>query len=207
MRTLHAASVVLLIAHQGLAQTIGGQVFRDTAKSPARRIVVIATDSATGRTAITRADSAGIFYLRVGKPGTYGLSLVAGLAPPRAVGRVRFAADEFCDVSYLIAAPEDSVFLETEVDVIAALVPGNRAPRYPAALRNAGVTGEVLASFVVDSIGHAVTESFGVLRTSEPGFIGAILDALPGMKFYPARRAVKAVAQRVIMPFTFSVTR
>jgi hypothetical protein len=198
---------IVLPASETRAQTIGGQIFRDTSKAPAPRVVIIAKDSATGRTAVTRASSSGVFYLALSRPGTYGLSLAAGLTPPYSVGRVRCAADEFCDRSYIIAAPEDSVFLESEVDVHVAPMPGNTAPRYPKALRDAGITGEVLGAFVVDTNGRAVRGSFGVLRMTDQGFIETILEALPNFKFYPARRAGKLVVQRVIMPFGFSLTR
>jgi outer membrane biosynthesis protein TonB len=105
------------------------------------------------------------------------------------------------------AAPEDSVFLDSEVDVRVAPMPGNTAPRYPEALRAARITGEVLGAFVVDTNGRALRGSFGVLRITDRGFIDPILEALPNFKFYPARRAGKRVVQRVIMPFVFSLTR
>src|SRR5688500_16500516 len=75
-----------------------------------------------------------------------------------------------------------------EFQVEKAVVPEARsaAPRYPDALRLAGVEGEVLAQFVVDTAGRAEVSSFKVLKSSNDQFTKAVENALPQMRFVPA---------------------
>jgi TonB family protein len=188
------------------AQTIGGRAVLKS-RIPAAGIVAIATDSATAEVTMSRADSSGIFYLNVPHPGTYGLVFVSGLALPQSAAKVRVAANDFHDATYVVTMEPEIAFIEKEVDRQAAPYPGNKAPRYPDELRNSGAEGDVLVEFVVDSAGKAIPDTFFVLRTSEPRFIQAVTTALPAMRFFPAERRGRPVAQRVTMPFSFALSR
>ena len=84
---------------------------------------------------------------------------------------------------------------------------GGVAPRYPDALRQAGVEGEVLAQFVVGPDGRPDVGSFKVLKSSHGLFTNAVRSALPMMRFQPALVGGKAVRQLVQEPFTFSLAR
>jgi outer membrane biosynthesis protein TonB len=48
-----------------------------------------------------------------------------------------------------VYVPAGTTFLEFQVESAVTPAPGSEAPRYPDALRSAGVEGEVLAQFVV----------------------------------------------------------
>jgi TonB family protein len=84
--------------------------------------------------------------------------------------------------------------------------PGNRAPIYPTALRNARIDGSVRLAFVVGADGTVDMSSIQVVRATAEPFIRAVLDALPAMRFFPLTVEGCPVAGVAEMPFTFSVT-
>lgn len=102
---------------------------------------------------------------------------------------------------------DDQPYFEFQVEKPVVPAPGSSSPRYPDILRQAGVEGEVLAQFVVDTTGHAETGSFKVLRSSHDLFAQAVKSALPGMRFIPAEVGGKRVKQLVQQPFTFAITK
>jgi len=80
-------------------------------------------------------------------------------------------------------------------------------PRYPEALRSAGVDGHVLVQFTVDTTGRIDLAHVVVLQSTHDLFTRAVRDALAGFRFLPAQvggRHISALAQ---MPFEFHVTR
>ena len=85
--------------------------------------------------------------------------------------------------------------------------PNSATPRYPEILKSAGVEGEVLASFEVDTTGRAVSSSFKVLKTSHELFASAVRNALPNMRFLPAEIGGKKVRQLVQQPFVFAIQK
>jgi TonB family protein len=95
---------------------------------------------------------------------------------------------------------------QVEKPVVASPI-ATAAPRYPDVLREAKVEGSVLAEFVVDTLGVPDATSFKVLRSSHDLFTNAVKEALPTMRFSPARVGGKAVKQVVQMPFTFDLSK
>jgi len=94
-----------------------------------------------------------------------------------------------------------------QVENAAKPAPGNRAPRYPDALRKARVEGDVLVQFVVDSSGGVELSTFKVLRSADPAFTQAVRDALATYRFTPAEVGGMHVKQLVTMPFTFDLSK
>ena len=88
-----------------------------------------------------------------------------------------------------------------------APIPGNPAPRYPDMLRSANVEGEVLAQFVVNSDGTVDMGSFKVLKSTHDLFTASVRNALPQMRFEPARVDNRPVRQLMQMPFSFSLSK
>jgi len=82
---------------------------------------------------------------------------------------------------------------------------GNRAPRYPEMLRSAGVSGRVVARFIVDTAGRVEPSSVRVLDASHPQFATAVLETLPKMRFLAAEASGRKVRQLVELPFEFEV--
>ena len=68
-----------------------------------------------------------------------------------------------------------------------------------------GVPGQVLAEFVVDTLGHVEIDTFGVISSTNPKFTQAVQRVLPEWAFAPAMLNGKRVRQLVQQPFNFVV--
>lgn len=101
----------------------------------------------------------------------------------------------------------DSVFTIIEVDSAATTDPSSAAPVYPAALLNAGVEGVVHVRYVVDSTGLANPKTLQILNATRPEFVAAVREALPGMRFSPARIGSRKVNQLVEQGFSFRIAK
>lgn len=106
-----------------------------------------------------------------------------------------------------VASALDGVFLLSEVEKPVAVLPGTAGPTYPETLRAAGIEGQVMAQFVVDSAGRVVLSSFTVLDRQHPLFTAAVRSALSRMRFLPAEARGARVAQLVQQSFQFTVQR
>ena len=101
----------------------------------------------------------------------------------------------------------EQTYFDFQVEKPVGTAPGSAAPRYPDILRSAGVEGEVLGQFEVDTLGRVVASSFRVLRKSHDLFEAAVRSALPNMRFYPAEIGGRKVRQLVQQPFTFTLQK
>jgi periplasmic protein TonB len=106
-----------------------------------------------------------------------------------------------------VAVQQDQPYFEFQVEKPVVQAPGSSAPRYPDILRQAGVEGEVLAQFVVDTTGKAEVGTFKVLKSSHDLFAQAVRSALPGMRFIPAEVGGRRVKQLVQQPFAFAIAK
>ena len=101
----------------------------------------------------------------------------------------------------------DLPYFDFQVEKPAAPIPGTGAPRYPATLRSAGIDGEVLTQFVVDTTGRVEIDSYKVIRKSHDLFDASVRAALPSMRFAPAEVGGRKVRQLVQQPFVFQLAR
>jgi TonB family protein len=101
----------------------------------------------------------------------------------------------------------DQPYFEFQVEKQARSAPETAFPRYPAKLKAAGVAGEVLAQFVVDTTGRVVMSTYKVLKTNHQEFADAVKAALPDMRFIPAEIGGRKVSQMVQQPFTFAISK
>ena len=106
-----------------------------------------------------------------------------------------------------VKAVEGQTYFEFQVEKPVMQAPNSAVPRYPEILKSAGVEGEVLASFVVDTTGKAEPGSFKVLHATHELFASAVRSALPNMNFLPAEVGGKKVKQLVQQPFVFAITK
>jgi periplasmic protein TonB len=105
-----------------------------------------------------------------------------------------------------IPGPPDSVFSVLEVDTAVVRSANSAAPAYPLKLLEAHVMGSVSAQYVVDTTGFADTSSFQVMKATNPEFITAVREALPYMRFTPAKIGSLKVRQLVEQQFSFKIT-
>ena len=124
----------------------------------------------------------------------------AGKTPP--------AADTVHTPTVPTAPPgtEDSVFSIIDVDTAVVRSQNSAAPAYPLKLLEARIMGYVQAQYVVDTTGFADTASFKVLRSTHAEFIAAVREALPYMRFSPAKIGALKVRQLVEQNFSFRIT-
>ena len=110
------------------------------------------------------------------------------------------------DVAYGVA-DADGVWSSRTVEV--AVVPDahNPSPSYPEMLRTAGITGQVLVEFVVDSTGRVRPGSLQVVESTHELFTSSVRRTIPSFRFTPARVQGRRVAQRVRVPFEFAIER
>jgi len=98
-------------------------------------------------------------------------------------------------------------FFEHQVSIAAVQIPGVGAPVYPAALRASGVEGQVIAQFVVDEEGIPQPQTFKVIRSTNAFFSAAVADALPRMRFTPAKKDRVFVKQLIQQAFVFKLDK
>ena len=100
-----------------------------------------------------------------------------------------------------------SVLSADVVDVQVTPYPNAPTPRYPEALREAGIEGEVVLEFVVDTTGRVDRESVRVLSTPSDAFVVSVRDALAATRYHPALVGGQRVRQLVRQGFVFSLTQ
>lgn len=101
----------------------------------------------------------------------------------------------------------ETTYFEFQVDVPVWPAQGSSHPLYPPELKAAGVEGEALVQFVVDTLGHADTLTFRVLKTDHGAFAAAVKLAVPSMTYLPAERQGRKVRQLVQQPFVFAIAK
>jgi protein TonB len=106
-----------------------------------------------------------------------------------------------------VAPAENQIYLESQVEKPVMAVPGSPAPRYPDILKAAGVEGEVVVSFVVDTTGRADAASIQIVSATNELFGAAVRTAIPSMRFLPAATGGRKVKQKVQQPFVFTIIK
>jgi len=104
-------------------------------------------------------------------------------------------------------APTGGVMSDLQVDRQVSILSGYRTPRYPEALRAAGVEETLNASFVVDTLGRVESGSLEIPDAMHAPFVGAVREALANARFRPAESQGRHVRQRVVQAFVFSLQR
>jgi protein TonB len=104
-------------------------------------------------------------------------------------------------------SPIKAEYTVFEVEKPVMQAPNSASPVYPDILRQAGVEGEALVSFVVDTTGRVELSTFKVVRASHDHFAAAVKNALPRMRFIPAEIGDRKVRQLVQQPFSFAIVK
>jgi protein TonB len=81
----------------------------------------------------------------------------------------------------------------------------NASPVFPSMLQNQGVSGQVIAQFVVDTTGRVDVSTFKVVESSHDLFTAAVKNSLSRMRFQPAEVGGRKVKQLVQQPFVFNI--
>jgi TonB family protein len=101
---------------------------------------------------------------------------------------------------------EDSVYSILDVDSAASRYEWSAAPAYPPRMLENRTEGAVRAEFIVSQDGYADTTSLRILESTHADFTKAVRDALPFMRFKPAKIGGDVVNQLVLQEFRFQLT-
>lgn len=77
-------------------------------------------------------------------------------------------------------------------------------PTYPFEMRRAGITGEVVVSFIVDPDGNV--QNAYAIRSTQREFEAAAIQAVSKWKFRPGKKGGRNVSTRMQVPIVFSIT-
>jgi len=102
-------------------------------------------------------------------------------------------------------APQGDVLTERAVDQPVEMIAGQRPPRYPLGLERAGIAGDVIAQFVVDTAGRVERSSIVIQQATHDDFARAVRERLLVLRFVPARARGRTVRQLVEQHFHFEV--
>jgi protein TonB len=96
------------------------------------------------------------------------------------------------------------VFTEAQLDdpVQALSIP---TPRYPPVLQSAGIAGRVEVQYIVDTTGHAESNSFKILKSSHQAFEEPAKEAIMKGVFKPAKFRGRPVRQLVQQAISFKI--
>ena len=102
---------------------------------------------------------------------------------------------------------EKAAYSSFQVERPVMQAPNSATPAYPDVLRRAGVEGEALVSFVVDTTGRVEPGSFKVIRATHELFAASVRSALARMRFIPAEIGDQKVRQLVQQPYSFAIVK
>lgn len=114
-------------------------------------------------------------------------------------------AERSCDGA--IAARSDTT-VDAQDPILRSLLGTNvdRTPRYPVELRNAGVSGAVIMSFVVDTLGLVPKGGATIHQETRSEFGDAVCANIMSARFSPLVANGKRMSVRVVnVPTTFEV--
>ena len=119
-------------------------------------------------------------------------------------GAVQFGENNSASAA---ADTPDNAFSVIEVDSLAVVDVNSAAPSYPKELMEKGIEGYAKMRFVVDSTGKIDLGTVQTLESTNPGFIAAVREAIPGMRFRPAKVGDHPVRQLAEQLFKFQIQR
>jgi protein TonB len=102
------------------------------------------------------------------------------------------------------ALPPGAVFVAADLDEPAQVI-FQPAPRYPAILEEAGVSGAVALQFVIGPQGKVEPASVEVMQSTDSAFIQAALESILQTSFRPARFRGHAVRQLATQTIRFTL--
>ena len=191
--------------------------------------VVLAAGQGGFRLPVTERDARVFFLLppdrvpaserqtEVPRVGKLGSGLGEGQAPAPGEGfriqaatrRARHTGEQSGPRSDLPTNPTpfvpDSVYSVLQVDQMVERFESSAVPVYPPELVRLGTEGQVEATYVVDTTGHAEPNSFKVMKSTHPAFAEPAKEAIIKGVFKPAKFKGQPVRQLVQQRISFKV--
>lgn len=203
MRNALLTAVMLVVGSQAHGQTVAGRVVDQATRLPLRELAVRVVGDSGRVVAESRTDTSGVFYAHLQQPARVVLRFVLNGVSSADSDTLTVGADDFVQREFVVRV--EPVFFEFQVQKQVRQIPGWARPRYPAQLREQNIEGEVLAQFVVDTMGRVDMRTLRVLKSTDPLFTQSVREALVGLRYLPAELGGHKVKQMVQQPFTFSL--
>lgn len=211
-RLIAASAVISIITHVGLITAWVISTMPEPGALPensiANKVFYIPPPD---RVATSTGSREAVHYVDLTQagPGTGEGPRMAGEARPTTADQSLGKSTKGTDSISVPAVPQtsgpDSVYSVLEVDTAAVRSTSSAAPAYPLKLLEKHIEGYVHARYVVDTTGFADTTSFIVLEATHPEFVTAVKEALPYMRFSPAKIGSMKVKQLVQQSFAFRI--
>lgn len=116
----------------------------------------------------------------------------------------RITCERACDGSTPVIDADGRTLWSTN-DVLMRLLDDPVPPRYPESLRRAGVEGDVVVRFLVDTTGRVDLRTVEVLRSTHEAFTAAVRETLSRLRFSPAMAGERKANALAVMPFRFTL--
>lgn len=136
----------------------------------------------------------------MGARGTHACGVVAVWSRPFRRRR-HIENAESVNLEQLLAS--QAVYTADQVEDAARVGEGSVVPQYPDSLWRAGISGRVVAEFIVDTAGAIEPGSLRIVSTTHPSFTWAVKAALDEGTYRSAFLHGKRVRQIVQLPFVF----
>jgi hypothetical protein len=131
------------------------------------------------------------------KHGEFGMPGLAGFNAVPAVPTLKVPESALPDNAYSVL----------DVDSAAVRDPDSAAPAYPSVMMQKGIAGHATMRFVIDSTGMIDLSTVTLLDASHAEFVQAVREAMPKMRFHPAKMGLQAVRQLAEQLFKFELKK
>ena len=134
--------------------------------------------------------------------------IATNLASPNVnTGSQKTVAVEQTGKTEASVSEKDTAFFDFQLNKEATMEPGTKGPEFPAAMRAAGISGSVLAQYVVNADGSIDVSTLKIVKATRAEFANAVREALPTIRYSPGEVKGKKVRQLVQAPFAFALNR
>jgi TonB family protein len=137
--------------------------------------------------------------------GAWGINQPLGDHAPAVLALLRGDSVTTTGIANVADSPKHAGLVDQRAITQAIIKHGSPEPKYPSELLRAGISGEAILEFDIDTVGRADPASIRLLSATDPRFAVASWKALPRMKFEPAQVSGRKVRERVQLPFTFEI--
>jgi protein TonB len=126
---------------------------------------------------------------------------------PADFGQDRIRTNGICEPDCAMVPATDTAGRQiwSSRDLMMRMLEDPVPPRYPESLRRAGIEGEVVVQFVVDTTGRVDLRTVEVLRSTHDAFTTAVRETVAKLRFAPATGGERKMRALAVMPFHFTL--
>jgi protein TonB len=174
----------------------------DPHPAPARRTPSLSTASLVSIPSVPRLDIPTIVPVGIPPVDLTGTPTPIDFSPGP-VGKSGLLCEQDCAQSAPMDASGNQLWNAREL--MMRLLEEPVPPHYPESLRRAGVEGEVVVKFVVDTTGRVDMRSIEILKSTHGAFSTAVRETISRLRFAPATSGERKIPALAVMPFHFTL--